>query len=100
LAFDLENDPDEQVDLLRQTPIESSPELLALRQAALADFSFDEVEKLRAKQSAELKRDYPARVSCKTPNQIARGDGRLVEADSPLYAPHIVSDDPERDFTR
>ncbi len=98
LAFDLENDPDEQVNLLERDAVPD--ELAALRQAALEDFSFDEAADLRARQTAELKTQFPARVSCSTPNQIMRGDGALVEADGALYEPRVVSGNAERDFDR
>ena len=96
LAFDMENDPDEQRNLLKTDP--DNADLKALRDAVMAGFDFDEVEALRQKQTAELRAKYPARVKMHTPNQILRGDGKLVEADAPLYAPHVISDDPARDF--
>lgn len=48
--------------------------------------------------TADLHRRYAARVKPRTPNQILRGDGVLVEADAPLYLPHVVSPDPAADF--
>lgn len=96
LAFDMESDPDEQHNLLKADPDNAA--LKALRDAAMDGFDFDEVEALRVRQTAELRAKYPARVKMHTPNQILRGDGKLVEADAPLYAPQVISDDPARDF--
>ena len=38
------------------------------------------------------------RITPKIPNQILLGDGRLVEADTPLYTPNVVSKNPSLDF--
>jgi len=92
LAFDLESDPDEQINLLKNAEGNAATELEKLRRTALADFSFDDAEETRKIQVAELKERYPARVQCQTPNQILRGDGKLVEADTALYEPKVVSD--------
>lgn len=96
LAFDLEADPDEQRNLLAHP--EPPAALEALAAEACRDFDFDEVEALRQRQTAELAARYPARVTARTPNQILRGDGRLVEADQALYFPQTVSADPAADF--
>ncbi len=98
LAFDLQNDPDEQINLLKTGAV---PDALApLRLAALEHFCFDDAADRRRRQSAELNARFPTRVSCHTPNQIMRGDGALVEADGALYEPRIVSECVERDFDR
>jgi len=95
LAFDLEADPDEQVDLVRRG---GHPDLEPLRQALLLDFDFGEVETRCQREVADLAQRYGARVTPQTPNQILRGDGVLVEADAPLYLPHVVSADLAADF--
>jgi len=97
LAFDLQEDPDEQRNLLEDAKGDVQEELARLRAALMDDFDFEEMDKLRATDAA-LKEEYPARVTFKTPNQIRRGDGKLVEADQPLYYPDIVSENPEEDF--
>ncbi len=99
LAFDLANDPNEQINLLKSAEREVATELGELRRTALAGFSFDTAEQTRKKQVAELEEKYPARVQCMTPNQILRGDGKLVEADGALYEAKIVSEDMASDFT-
>ena len=98
LAFDLTEDPDEQINLVGKAEGVVKTELAALRNAALADFDFDTVEILRKKENAELTEKYPQRVYPRTPNQILRGDGKLVEADTPLYYPEIISQEPSMDF--
>jgi choline-sulfatase len=92
LAFDLEKDPDEQINLLKDAEGEVATELGELRRSALENFSFDAAEETRKTQVADLKEKFPARVQCQTPNQILRGDGKLVEADGALYEPKVISD--------
>jgi choline-sulfatase len=96
LAFDLENDPDEQHNLLKTDP--DNAELTALREALLDGFDFDAVEAVRDKQTAELKAKYPKRVEMRSPNQIWLGTGQLVDADDPLYYPNVISENGAEDF--
>lgn len=98
LAFDLQEDPDEQVNLADKVSGDVAQDLARLKDAALENFSFDEVEARRKNQVAQLATQFPARVNCRTPNQILRGDGKLVEADGALYAGEIVSSKPLEDF--
>ncbi len=99
LAFDLQDDPDEQIDLAHQATGDAAAELAALRAAVLADFSFDEAATRRKVQQAELEKQFPARVACRTPNQILRGDGALVEADGALYEGDTISENFASDFS-
>ena len=96
LAFDLDNDPDEQVNIAANPEFQT--ELTPLKNAVLEGFSFDDAEALRVKQNADLKERYPAKFNPVTPNQILLGDGRLVEADALLYQPAVLSDDLSRDL--
>jgi choline-sulfatase len=98
LAFDLEEDPDEQHNLVGQASGESAQQLEMLRSAVLEGFDFDDAEALRKQQGPELAARYPLRKRPRTPNQILLGDGRLVEADSSLYHPEVVSAQPEEDY--
>lgn len=98
LAFDLQEDPDEQVNLADKAEGSVAEDLAQLKDAVLAGFSFDEAEALRKRQVAELREQYPARVECRTPNQILRRDGKLVEADGALYKGEIISENPAGDF--
>jgi choline-sulfatase len=95
VAFDLEADPDEQHDLLAH---DSPPEAVtALRDTVMESFDFGMADELRA-TAQRLGSQYAARVRPSTPNQILRGDGKLVEADQALYAPALVSAQPRLDF--
>ena len=98
LAFDLIDDPLEQRNLATSHDPEIAAEMARLRGHLLNGFSFALAAQTRREQSAQLKEQYPARVQPTTPNQIMRGDGRLVEADQPLYQARVVSQDPTADF--
>jgi choline-sulfatase len=98
LAFDLQADPDELVNLVaRATTAAEVSRLDSLRASVLDGFDFDRAEVMRL-DSKRLAERFPARVRPRHPNQILRGDGLLVEADSPLYSPDVVSSDPGQDF--
>jgi choline-sulfatase len=96
LAFDIESDPDEQVNIASTPAFQDA--LAPLRDALLKDFSFDEAEKVRSEQTADLKNRFPAKFQPETPNQIVLGDGRLVEADALLYNSEVLSKDLENDL--
>ncbi|MDE0961698.1 MAG: sulfatase-like hydrolase/transferase [Candidatus Latescibacteria bacterium] len=99
LAFDLQEDPDEQVNLVDKAQGDVAQNLADLKNAVLKGFSFAEAEVQRKEQVAELAERFPARVECRTPNQILRGDGKLVEADAALYEGEVVSSQPTEDFS-
>ena len=98
LAFDLLEDPEEQHNLLPGAAGDLAPELGGLRDGLMDGFDFDTAEEVRKLDMAVLKEKYPKRVELRTPNQICLGNGTIVEADAPLYLPHVVSDDPNTDF--
>lgn len=98
LAFDLETDPDEQANLLKEGAPPPPPEVERL-QASLRDgFDYDAVLENLKTQRREHAAAFPARVEPKTANQILLGDGRLVDADMHLEYPNVVSERPSEDF--
>lgn len=100
LAFDLQNDPDEQVNLLKNPDAETAAALEAMRAAIYDGFDFDSAIEEMARKDSELKERYPKKVEPKTPNQIWLGNGKLVEADAPLYDAIVLSEDANADFDR
>ncbi|MCZ6636441.1 MAG: sulfatase-like hydrolase/transferase [bacterium] len=98
LAFDMQNDPDEQHNLLKNAEGDVAADLDRLKAAVSDGFDFDEVQAVRERDQAILRKKYPKRVDPKTPNQILLGDGRMVEADAPLYLSDTVSSNPAQDF--
>ena len=100
LAFDLESDPGEQINLLKNPDADTNAALEPLRAAIYDGFDFDSAIDELVREDQELIKRYPRKVTPKTPNQIWLGNGTLVEADSPLYDSDILSKDASTDFTR
>lgn len=101
LAFDMTIDPLEQKNLLSSADTSDREVTVdGLCRLALDGFDFDTTQALRLRQIADLRTRFPVRVHPKTPNQVLRGDGRLVEADAPLYDPLVVSAQTGADFDR
>lgn len=101
LAFDVVDDPLEQKNLLTAADTSEREETLrGLRDQLLEGFDFAAVEALRLRQTEELRARFPGRATFSTPNQVWRGDGRLVEADGPLYDPAAVRAESDADFDR
>jgi choline-sulfatase len=98
LAFDLQNDPDEQVNLLKEGAPPAPPEVERLRSSLCEGFDYDQVLEDLKDQRQTFATSFPARVSPKTSNQILLGDGRLVDADMHLEYPNVVSERPSEDF--
>lgn len=98
LAFDLQDDPDEQVNLLKESASPAPAEVEALRQSLTENFDYDRVQTELKQQRQNYVNAYPGRVTPKTANQILLGDGRLVDADMHLEYPNVVSERPVEDF--
>ncbi len=97
LAFDLQADPDEQVNLLKEGAA-PPPEVERLRSSLCEGFDYDQaLDRLKDQREAFAK-SFPARVTPRTSNQILLGDGRLVDADMHLEYPNVVSERPAADF--
>ena len=97
LAFDLQADPDEQVNLLKEGAA-PPPEVERLRSSLCEGFDYDQaLDRLKDQREAFAK-SFPARVTPRTSNQILLGDGRLVDTDMHLEYPNVVSERPAADF--
>jgi choline-sulfatase len=98
LAFDLQNDPDEQVNLLKDEAPPAPSEVETLRASLCDGFDYDKVLDNLQEQRRVHAEAFSGRVSPKTSNQILLGDGRLVDADMHLEYPNVVSERPYEDF--
>jgi choline-sulfatase len=100
LLFDLAADPLEQDDLAAdpQRGAEASHALERLREYVDRTMDFDAVARERAED--DLHEHYPldADEPAGSGNCYRIGD-RIVDADAPLYRPHVVTDDPEGAFS-
>ena len=97
LAFDLQEDPHEQDNLLKEG---ASPpqEVERLRSSLREGFDYGRVLEDLQKQRRKFLDAYPGQVSPRTSTQILLGDGRLVDADMHLEYPTVVSERPSDDF--
>lgn len=97
LLFDLETDPGEQTNLVARP--EYADVLGTLRELARAgsDDVFADAETKR-RAGRELVQTYANKVEPRTGNQLLLPDGRLVEADTALYEPVVLTDNPSEAF--
>lgn len=103
LLFDLEADPLEQTDLLRQNDSAHAGVIERLRHMIDQHWSFERADAQRAlDQEVAAANQLPAAVRQVPPgvsgNLYLMPDGRLVAADTSLYAPVVVSDTPQTDI--
>lgn len=101
LLFDLENDPLERENVATSTEPKHRAAFERLRELVMESIDFAEVERQRAKDEA-LKADHSLGLDW-TPvggsgNMYHLPDDRIVVADSPVYNPDIVTDDPAGEY--
>jgi len=103
LLFDLAADPLEQTNLAREASGSDvsgahAAELDRLRTVANETMDFEAAATER--ERATLEDDYALEAQTPSPsgNCYLRADGRVVDADEPLYDPDVVVDDPESAF--
>jgi len=89
LLFDLEADPLETENIAADA-IESRDRL---RERVDESLDFAEVDS-RRKRDEELAREYRLATPKGGPNQYHMPDGRVIDGDTLLYHPHVITDDP------
>jgi choline-sulfatase len=97
LLFDLESDPLESENLLESDGSDIDSIRERLKGIIEESIDFEEVTAAR-ERDASLKSEYELGTSSGDPNQYEFPDGRIVDADTPLYHPHVVCDSPELIF--
>jgi len=98
LFFDLAEDPNEQENLADRATGEAARVLTEARRIAQSVADWEEVDAKRIEDSKRLEALYPKRANAKGPNQFILPDGRMVEAETTLYKPVVVSKAPQLDF--
>ena len=98
LAFDLEDDPGEQHNLL--APGRAAPQAVeALARTAAESIDFDIAERERTQRDCALGTRYAQRLRGPTTgNLYFLPNGTIVNADDPLYHPTIAAESPEDAF--
>lgn len=96
LLFDLDADPLETRNLAANAAArddEDDEALEALGTLADETVDFEAVDKLRERDT-ELNEEYKFGPSKGDPNQYHFPDGRIIDADSAIYNPHVICDHP------
>lgn len=96
LAFDLEKDPEEQHNLLKDADVPA--EVLELGKLANESIDFDEVEQERTVRDGNLREEYRQNLPQSTGNLYFMPDGRVINADDPIYNPTVIAEKPEHAF--
>jgi len=97
LLFDLEADPNEQANLADQPTEEHERVIAELREVAEGSHSFDEILSRREADEKEAKA-YTLPIATGHANAYHMPDGRIVDADTPLYQPNVLTDDATKIF--
>jgi len=89
LLFDLEADPLETENIAA----DATESRDRLRERVDESLDFAEVDS-RRKRDEELAREYRLATPKGGPNQYHMPDGRVIDGDTLLYHPHVITDDP------
>jgi choline-sulfatase len=102
LAFNLEDDPEEQHNLLTaENDAATQATLAELAKLAEEVIDFDEVEKERTVRDGDLREQYKQNISgSPTGNLYFMPDGRVINADDNLYSPTVIAENPEHAFEK
>ena len=93
ILFDLENDPDEFENLAGQAEYRQLE--ASLHEQLMSGFTWESVSQQIAADKARS-RDFKEAWGGGTPNQYTLPDGRIVDAETCLYRPSVVSPDAVR----
>lgn len=91
LAFDLAADLNEQQNLLAQPEADWPAMVRELKEFAETSIDFDAAEHDRTVRDGDLAKTFAHGITMKTLNLYTMPDGRLVNADTPIYAPEEVA---------
>jgi len=96
LLFDLGSDPQEQQNLAPDATGADAEALSRLR--VLVEETIDFEEARRRREDSTLLKTYRNGGPKGTGNAYHFPDGRVIDADTPLYHPHVIAEDPEAVF--
>ena len=99
LFFNLRDDPGEQHNLIgRELAPETQDVLRTMADWAEESIDFEAAEYERTVRDGDLRETYRQAVPKSTVNLYLMPDGRLINADDPLYAPTLIDADGHRAF--
>lgn len=93
LLFDLEADPFETNNLAENPDSDTRNVLDGLRDLVDESIDFEDVNELRERHT-DLKEEHRLEVPKGHPNQYLFTDGRVIDADSTIYSPSVICEDP------
>jgi choline-sulfatase len=98
ILVDLEADPLERRNLATDPPDAAAPTLERLRGLVDETMDFDAAERERERDRRRLEEEYPLGIPKGVANAYHMPDGTIVDADAPLYRPHVLAEDPAAVF--
>ncbi|MBN2711868.1 MAG: hypothetical protein JXR97_05445, partial [Planctomycetes bacterium] len=99
LFFDLDTDPEEQVNLVgRELDKEGAETLAFIEKWTRESIDFDEAEKERTVRDSDLGKLYPRRINGRhagnAGNIYVLPSGKVVDGDTVLYSPVVHAENP------
>jgi choline-sulfatase len=99
ILFDVQADPLEQENLAPDAAGEDREALERLRALVDETVDFDAAEEQRLADAERQREEFELAVPDGTGNAYHLPDGRVVDADTPLYRPHIITEDADAAFS-
>lgn len=93
LLFDLETDPLETNNLAADAEADVTDTLHRLRETVNESLHFADIDR-RREQDEQMASEYRLATPKGGPNQYHMSDGRVIDGDTLLYQPHVITDDP------
>ncbi|WP_336022671.1 sulfatase-like hydrolase/transferase [Halobellus salinisoli] len=94
LLFNVEEDPLETENLAEEPRDDDAEALESLRNVVRESLDFEETLEQKEK-AAQLKDEYRLGAYRGGPNQYHLPDGRVIDADTPIYHPDVVAEEPD-----
>jgi choline-sulfatase len=98
ILFDLSADPLEQENLAPAAEGEDADALDRMRSVLAETMDFDAAEEERLRDEQALAENHRLAIPKGTRNAYHMPDGTVVDADTPLYRPHVLTEDPDVAF--
>jgi choline-sulfatase len=98
LLFDLDSDPLETENLAPDATGEDREALQRLRAHVEETVDWEEIAARREADCEEFEEEHSLGMPTGTGNAYHLSDGRVVDAMTPIYHPHVLTDNPERAY--
>jgi choline-sulfatase len=98
LLFDMAADPRETENLAPDAAGEDREALQRLRSFVADTVDWEENARRRERDQREFEEEHALGIPTGTGNAYHLPDGRVVDAMTPIYHPHVITDNPERAY--